>query len=302
VAAAIVERGAFDTALGAQASSAGAMIRTGVRAEDITLHDDHVAVRHADGSQSTGRVGVLACGARYRFHRRLGLGLPRHYLQSAQIEMLLPSTTDIDVQFGRDVAPGGFAWRVPFYRGSTAYARIGVMCESAAADRLHRFARAFPDAAGIDPAAMLRPRRRMLPLGPVRRTVAHRLVAVGDAAGLVKPTTGGGIYFGLLSGHLAAEILDEQLRQDRLDARSLQRYEHRWQERLGPDIRAGLAFRRLVTRLDDSAIESLIALARTDGIVPLLKRTAVFNWHRGAVTALLRHGEFRKILLRALLA
>ena len=37
-------------------------------------------------------------------------------------------------------------------------------------------------------------------------------------------------------------------------------------------------------------------LARVDGIVPLLKQTADFNWHRTAARALLRHAEFRRIV------
>ena len=51
----------------------------------------------------------------------------------------------------------------------------------------------------------------MLPLGPIERTYATRLLAVGDAAGLVKATTGGGIYYSLLSGRLAADVLADAL-------------------------------------------------------------------------------------------
>ena len=40
-------------------------------------------------------------------------------------------------------------------------------------------------------------------------------MAVGDAAGLAKPTTGGGIYYSLLSGRYAAEVLTSALRSDR---------------------------------------------------------------------------------------
>ena len=65
---------------------------------------------------------------------------------------------------------------------------------------------------------------QMLPLGPIARTYGDRLLAVGDAAGLVKATTGGGIYYSLLSGRLAADILDERLRDGDLTADSLAAY------------------------------------------------------------------------------
>jgi flavin-dependent dehydrogenase len=123
-------------------------------------------------------------------------------------------------------------------------------------------------------------------------------VAVGDAAGLVKPTTGGGIYYGLLSGAIAVPVIDEGLRRNRLDAPFLARYERDWRRRLGQEIRVGLAFRRLAAGLTDESIDALITLARTDGVVALLQRTASFNWHRKAAVALLGHPSFRKLVLK----
>ena len=138
------------------------------------------------------------------------------------------------------------------------------------------------------------------PLGPVKRSVAERVVAVGDAAGLVKPTTGGGIYYSILSGSLAAEALDQALRRDDLSERQLRACEDAWRARLGPDIRAGLAFRALATRIGDRGIQALIEVARVDGIMPLLKETADFNWHRRAALALLRHPSVRKAVLSSI--
>ena len=50
------------------------------------------------------------------------------------------------------------------------------------------------------------PRQKILPLGPIARTAADRVLVVGDAAGLVKPTTGGGIYYALTSASIAADV------------------------------------------------------------------------------------------------
>ena len=132
------------------------------------------------------------------------------------------------------------------------------------------------------------------------RTYAARLLAVGDAAGLAKPTTGGGIYYSLISGQLAAGTLDEALRADDLRESRLRRYETLWRDRVGAEIRIGLAFRTLTARMSDRAIDAVVELARVDGIVPLLRQTADFNWHRQAALALLKHAQFRKILLSSL--
>jgi flavin-dependent dehydrogenase len=139
----------------------------------------------------------------------------------------------------------------------------------------------------------------MLPLGPISRTFGDRVVAVGDAAGLVKPTTGGGIYYGMLSGGFAAEVLDDGLRHDRLEQQTLRGYETKWRQRLGQEIKVGQAFRRLAETLSDESIDALIELGRQNGVVPILQRTASFNWHRKAALALLGHPSFRRIVFRS---
>jgi geranylgeranyl reductase family protein len=299
VRAAIIDRGLLDEHLAARAAAAGATIRTGARVDELVMGATgvHVRIRGEDAPRLA-RVVVLACGANYRFHRQLGLGLPHMFLQSAQLELPFPYMPEVEVRFGREVAPSGFAWLVPVTRAGVPHARIGLMGETRSLERFRSFVSLLSSRAGVPPPASLRPRLKMLPLGPVARTYGERVLAVGDAAGLVKPTTGGGIYYGLLSGAIAAGVIDEGLRRNRLDETFLGRYERVWRRRLGQEIRVGLAFRRMAAGLSDEAIDALIALARTNGVVPLLQHTASFNWHRKAAVALLGHPAFRKLVLK----
>jgi flavin-dependent dehydrogenase len=225
--------------------------------------------------------------------------MPDVFLQSAQLETAFPEMPEVEVRFGRDVAPGGFAWLVPFKRDGQPYVKVGLMSESRSGERFSAFFSSLCARVGCEGEPGQVPRMKMLPLGPVRRTHADRVVAVGDAAGLVKPTTGGGIYYGLLSGSIAAEVLGESLQRDRLKESSLRRYETLWRRRLGAEIRIGLAFRRIAARLSDESIDALIELARVNGIVPLLQESASFNWHRKAAIALLGHPSFRKIAFKS---
>ena len=298
VRAAVVERADFDAMLAGRARGAGATIEAGSAVRQIAIEKTGVHVRIAGGGARRARALVLACGARYRFNRELGLGVPRSFMQTAQIDGPFVPRDHIDIEFGRAVAPRGFAWMVPFAREGRAYARLGLMCDGSAASFFRRYAASIADRYGVDAAALPPPRLKVLPLGPVRRTYAWRVLAVGDAAGLVKPTTGGGIYYGLLSGRIAADVLAEALARDGLDAGALAAYETRWRARLGPDIRAGLAFRAVAARLDDRAVNAMVRLARLNGIVPLVKQHADFNWHRGAALALLRNPSFRRIIKR----
>lgn len=296
----IIDRTALDQALVARAEAAGADVRRGWRAESIAVGPDAVAIRGAEGQTVRARACVLACGANYRFHRALGLGLPDLFLQSAQLETPFPPRAEIEIRLGREIAPSGFAWLVPLARASVSHARIGLMSATRVRQRFATVLDHVCTTAGIDPALVPAPRLKMLPLGPVTRTYADRVVAVGDAAGLVKPTTGGGIHYSLLSGTLAADTLDTALSRDRLSAGHLAKYESRWRKRLGQEIRVGLAFRRLAARLSDDSIDEILELARVNGVIPLLQETASFNWHRKAAIALLGHPSFRRIVFKSL--
>jgi geranylgeranyl reductase family protein len=304
VAAAVVDRGRFDRALAARAHGAGATLHCGARVETITVTRDRVVATSGVSGASCefrARVCVLACGAQYRFNRRLGLGIPRAYLQTAQVETPFPAVDAVEIDLDRAVAPQGFAWLVPFRRGNVDMARIGLMSSDGAAGRFRHYAERLArrhGGAGVEG----RPRLKLIPLAPVRKTYTDRVVAVGDAAGLAKPTTGGGIYYSLLSGRFAAEAVVAALDKNRTDAAALKTYEDLWQARLGPEVRAGLAFRAVAARLDDGAVDALLELAAVDGIVPLLRRTADFNWHRSAALALLKHRGFRRIVLNSLWA
>ena len=72
------------------------------------------------------RACILACGANYRFNRQLGLGVPRAFVQSAQLERAFAGPEQVEVHLGREVAPRGFAWVVPFHaRRPAVQARSG---------------------------------------------------------------------------------------------------------------------------------------------------------------------------------
>ena len=141
------------------------------------------------------------------------------------------------------------------------------------ADAIRAALRRSTDAAGRSRAC------KILPLGPVAKTWP-RLLAVGDAAGLVKPTTGGGIYYSLISGQIAADVLDEALAQTTQLVRDACASTRPAGAR-GSAPRSASAWRSaLASRLTTARIDALVELARIDGIVPMLRQTADFNWHR----------------------
>jgi geranylgeranyl reductase family protein len=291
--AVVIDRARFDKQLAARARAAGAELRVGTRVSALETTTRAVRVKTAAGTVDA-RLVVIASGAAYMLQRRLGLGLPRAYLHTAQRELPVRASGDVEIHFGRGVAPGGFAWAVPIERPGGRFARIGVMASSRPAgwyramiDRLDRW--------GVE-AAAARPRLKILPLRSIDRTYDDRVLVVGDAAGLVKPTTGGGIHYSVLSASIAADVAVKALAANRLAAAHLRSYETLWRRRLATEFQAQWLLRRLAEKMSDRQIDALFELALTDGVMPIVQRTASFNHHRPLIHALLRHGPARQIL------
>lgn len=301
----VVDRSVFDKRLAEQATAAGAQIHCGVRVLDVHTTADKATLTLSSGIQVAARAVVLACGANYGVQRRLGLGMPSMHLQSAQLELPASRLGDVEVHFGSDVAPKGFAWVVPVQRASGTFARVGLMAEDGARECFDRFFTRVADRWGLDRTAAdgttLTPRLKMLPLAPIERTYHDRLLAVGDAAGLVKATTGGGIYYSVVSASIAADVLAHGLTQNTLDQASLAVYQERWRAVLAEEIEAQASLREIANTMSDTDIDDLFELAQTNGIMPIVRKTARFNRHRDLIKAVLNHAPARRLLMKRVL-
>ena len=297
----VVDRELLDRTIARRATEAGVRLCSGRRVRSLEPVHQGMRIERDGGDAVQARAVVLACGASYGLHRRFSLGMPAVSLNSAQLEVPAQRGGDVEVYFGSDTAPGGFAWTVPVTRRTGPCVRIGLMCERDAVLFFRQFVNRVGPSWGVLPELVGEPRRRFLPLSALPRTFASRLLVVGDAAGLVKPTTGGGIYYSLVSATLAAETLIPALHDNRLEQDALSVYQQRWRRRLGPEFQTQLALRMLAQRMSDAEIDSLFDLALTDGVMPIVRRTARFNRHRNLIVALFKHAPARRVLFRRLM-
>ena len=125
------------------------------------------------------------------------------------------------------------------------------------------------------------------------------MLAVGDAGGFTKPTTGGGIFYSLLTAALAADTLIEAAAVDRFDAAFLARYERRWQQRLRRELRVGDQLRQVLVKCTDAEIGTLVRALGARDVQAVIQRTARFNWHRALILALVRQRGIASLLVRA---
>lgn len=294
----VVDRARFDRSLAEQALRAGAAIRTGARVDGIDVGAQGVTLE-ADGGRVPARACVLACGVSYRLHRQLGFGLPAQVVHTAQVEVDAEPTDEVELHFGREVAPDGFLWAVPIRRGDRPGLKLGALARGDAGAYLSRFLERSKIRARLR-SAPGRVIRRLLPLEPAPQTAGDRVLLVGDAGGFTKPTTGGGIYYSLLTASLAADTLIEGFQAGRLDAEFLTRYENRWAAELSADLRVSSWLRQFLTRCRDAEIDGLVRALGSDSMQSVIHRTARFNRHRGVILALLREPGIASLLLRSL--
>jgi digeranylgeranylglycerophospholipid reductase len=130
--------------------------------------------------------------------------------------------------------------------------------------------------------------------GLLSGTFGERVLAVGEAAGQTKTTTGGGISYGLACADLAAAVVRACFDRSSFAAADLAGYESLWKGLLRKEIVVGHLTRRMCARLSDGRVETLFQLARTDGIVPIIREKADFDWHSGLIFALLHRLSFMK--------
>ncbi len=280
----IVDRAALDVAMARRAGAAGVEYVLNSTVKDLEVKDDRVVVAAThDGRRLDleARVVVIATGSGSRLADRLGLGKTGDFVMGAQAEVEARDIDEVEVYLGQKVAPGFFAWLVPT---SPPRALVGLLSRRSPGLYLRKLLSLLKDQGKIS-SGDEEPSYRRISLRPPTRTYAQRLIVVGDAAGQVKPTTGGGIYYGLLCAEIAAHHLDQALEKDNLSARSLGSYEREWKKKLGRELRISYWARRLYERLSDRQIDRIFDIITANGIdEALLKADDLsFDWHGRAI-------------------
>ncbi|MFO7772549.1 MAG: NAD(P)/FAD-dependent oxidoreductase [Dehalococcoidia bacterium] len=290
----VVHRSLLDRALASKAQSQGAQYFFSSPVVDIVPGKESIqAETLCFGAKEvfSARAVVLANGCRPRLPKKLGLGTIKSCLVGAQAEVEAKDIDEVEVYFGRKITPGSFAWIVPTHFGnSTNKAYVGLLAPSRARLYLRRFLNDL-FCQGRTTGQEVEIRQKAIPVGTLPRTYGDRVLVVGDAAGQVKPITGGGIYFGHLGARIAAGVLDGALRSDNLTAGQLARYQKQWKAKLGKELSRGRLARWLYARLSDRQIERLFNMLSSGGTVEAMVRSGdfSFDWHSRLILAGLRH-------------
>ena len=233
----MTQRKRLDHFLVEQAAAAGAEVRDGVKVADV-----RATALSVDGEEIGARLVVGADGCNGSAAKMLGLA--QEIVHGVALEANYPHDARFAGAMTLDIAAvqGGYGWVFP--KGD--HVNVGVGGDESEGPKLRAELRRCCEAHGIDPDAARDARGYRLPMRRPGSVLARGTAAViGDAAGLVDPFSGDGMYEAFLSAQLLAEAALQVLA-GRADG--LEPYAAAVERRITPLASAGWGARAAFTR------------------------------------------------------
>tara|TARA_Y100000310_G_scaffold292154_1_gene320707 strand:- start:284 stop:1537 length:1254 start_codon:yes stop_codon:yes gene_type:complete len=295
----IVDRVSYVQDMAENAMQSGADYLLGSRVDSINIDDSKVQVAGNSRDRQfsfNARVVILTGGFRTGLLKQVGLEKSNQldYLIGTQIKVKARNIDRTHIYTGSGVSPGSFAWLVPT-DGDDA------LLGGVSRERLNGGLDGLMNTLVAD-EIISRPVSSVenwgIPLKPIPRTFASRVLVAGDAAGFAKPTTGGGIYYSILSGKISAEVTLEAAIDGDFSDKKLSSYEKRWKELFGNELRAGFYARLLYESLDDKSLDYLLELFSSEQVQSdlLSKEGFSFDWHASVIEKTIRNREISHTL------
>ena len=257
----------FDESVVMQSIATGTEILLSTKPIDATIERDFVEVK-VDGINGfdTIRCKLLcrADGAHSWVRRKFRMGNPTETMIGFQIEVSGYSGDEgmLDMYTGNDIAPGFFSWAIPTGEttrvGTWSKAQLmnGNSCEEYLSRLMahpvlnSRFSNCSEVARFCGP----------VPSGIVRRPMRERVALFGDAAGICKPTTGGGIGPGFKQVDTIVPLLSKSIINNDLSKSRMQKISAAMND-MKRDQRKKRALRdAFLTEMDDSELEEIFAV------------------------------------------
>jgi digeranylgeranylglycerophospholipid reductase len=271
-----VNREAFDRHIADKAAAAGARYCLNSRVQSLLMENGvvkGVTVKQGDKADErlSSRIVVDAEGISSRLLRQTGLSALNSGRLVHAVEAEVDHVKDVDLDavevfLGKAYAPGFYAWLMPRLDGT---AKVGLATRTGnPKEFLQRLMLKHPVASKqLANAKITQIAFHPISLGgPISKTYASGFLAVGDAASQVKPTTGGGVIFGLTCAGIAADVADEALRRNDVSSSFLQLYQKRCADTLGFDFNVMLRIRRFLDSLSDQKVDEVLRFCARIGL------------------------------------
>ncbi len=300
----------FDEAVVIQSIKSGADIWLSSKPVNLEIKDEKVEIEIStpNGIKNlTTKVICGADGAHSWVRRSLKMGRPKETMIGMQIEITgyEGKSGKLDMYTGSDISPGFFAWVIP--SGETA--RVGVWSqtkyigEKSCEDLLNelmrnsRWSYKFKDCKEVGRFV------GSVPSGILKSTTSTRVALFGDAAGICKPTTGGGIGPGFAHIDLIADDFINLIRENKLDARNLSKIDKSIDKMRKSQSRARALRDAFLSHSSDEELEEIFKIWAKPDVIEMINEVGEIENPIPLGTKMLREiPEFRKLAGKAIKA
>ncbi len=280
----VINRAEFDRSLAQDAANAGATFLLNERCIDLNI-DGELVVK-LKGEQKIKLIADVVVGAdgpTSIVSRKAGLGGVNKNINCIQVETIAEASDDTaEVYFGKSFAPGFFGWLVK--AGDVCRVGLGT-AEGNSRSMLENFLYHHPVVSRKVKETTLNMCAGLSPLPLSCKLNSDRVLLVGDAAGQVKPLTGGGIYVGLSCAKLAVKAIVNAFKGG--DVKKIKNYELAVMTKFGKDFELGIRARILLEHMQDKDLNLILGLLKRDEIREIVLKNFDFNRHGSLVRALM---------------
>lgn len=274
----IIDRAEFDQYLACQAQDAGAKFLTKSTVKKRSANNNLLIKSELSETEITSELVVGADGANSVVARSLGqnfvhsdkdLSLSLQYVMTGGNV----DTSVVEMHFGRKIAPGGYAWFIPKGDGvvNVGFGMRRSLAQDATPLRAYLERFAFKTlSASLKNAKISSRVAAIIPMGgPLRKTWTDNVLLVGDAAGHVMASNGGGIPTALCGGEIAGDVVSKHLK----EGSTLSDYERIWKKEYGKELETALRVLRVADTVmpSDTITDICMKLAGVRFLEPLIR-------------------------------
>ncbi|MGF3553748.1 MAG: geranylgeranyl reductase family protein [Thermoplasmatota archaeon] len=288
-----IDRTKFDNEIIKKSKKKGAEVHLESNVLSAQRNGQYIEITTSKKHEVKTKLVIGADGPYSKIRDRFLLYEPIEFLRGIGAEItntnLNPDFVEIFV--GEKIAPGFFAWIIPTNKNGTK-ARIGLCISQNIKESpkfyFQNFLKNKNSKQLLKDIKIVKYIGGIIPLGLLKKTYTSNVLVVGDAAAQVKPTSGGGIYTGLLSANHCSKVAIEALEKKIFSSFFLKKYQKLWYADIGKELFLGMKFRRIFKNLTDNQMDKYIKKFKNPKISEIISKYGDIDYPSKLVTPLLK--------------
>jgi geranylgeranyl reductase family protein len=288
-----IDRSEFDREMINYSVEEGADIFLENKVTSVKKNGNYIELKTSQNNDIKCKLLIGADGAYSKTREWFNLPKPTEILNGIGAEL---TNTNLDPDFvelfvGKNIAPGFFAWIIPTNENGKE-ARIGLCTvQNSTHPPKYYLSNLFKNknlSPYLKDAKITQNIGGSIPIGALKKTYSSNALLVGDSAAQVKPTSGGGIYTGLLCATHCSSVAIESLHKNDFSSNFLKKYHKLWMADIGREMNLGMKFRNISKKLTDNQMDKYIEKFQNSEITEIITKYGDIDYPSKLVKPLLK--------------